>query len=55
MDVLVRSVCECIEPRSACAYCHGGGMLDRWLPLELLPLLRQQAYVLMGCRNHIGS
>jgi hypothetical protein len=55
MEVLVRSACDCIEPRWACPFCNGEGTLEAWLPITVLPLLRQESYILMGHRQTRSS
>ncbi len=49
MDVLVRWVCNCGAPLWACPQCRGKGMVVRWMPDELLPLL-QQPYIILSRR-----
>ena len=53
MDVLVRWVCNCGAPRRACPECRGKGMVVRWMPGEVLPLLREPYIVLS--RRFAGS
>ena len=53
MDVLVRWVCNCGAPRWACPECRGKGMVVRWMPDEVLPLL-SEPYIVLS-RRFAGS
>ena len=49
MEVLVRWTCDCGTLRWACPRCHGKGMVVRWIPPEVLPLL-QRPYTILSQR-----
>ena len=49
MQVLVRLMCDCASPSSACPECRAKRNILHWLPTELLTML-QRPYIILNPR-----
>jgi hypothetical protein len=50
MEILVRWSCDCTAPRWACINCKGKGIVERWIPAELVQLFRRRAFIILDSR-----
>ena len=51
MEVLVRWRCFCSTPWESCRYCEGSGVIDRWMPADLLKYVKNRTYLILARRN----